>query len=388
MKDKLLNFLLIFLLVFLILNFFNWTKDKETQVESSIKVETIKNYTIPASVKLTVTNNTSTWFIFNTCNNLTIKKDSNEIKSDNCEDVSLKPWEKHIVDFSKEYKKFYNAWEYFVVLKNANQDILTKFEVETKWFIKKFFIFFFYAPIYNLMAALLEVTAYSLWWSIIIITIILRLILLYPQHKMMLSQRKMQVLQPKIKNLQEKYKNDKQALWMEMLKLYKDEKINPFASFGLLFIQMPILIVIYHVILSIQDYSNMYYLYSFVWDYSVSLINNNFYWIDLLWIWWITWVILALWVWLLQFLQIKLSLSYNKQNNSSTWVVLEKKKDSTSYESFMPDPEFINKFMLYWLPVMIWFATYTFFAWLWVYWWIWTAFMIVQQLFVNKILKK
>jgi membrane protein insertase Oxa1/YidC/SpoIIIJ len=177
-------------------------------------------------------------------------------------------------------------------------------------------------------------------------------------------------------------------LWMEMLKLYKEEKINPFSSFWLLFLQMPILIVIYHVILSIQSYSNMYYLYWFIWDYSVSLINNTFFWFNLLWVWWVNWIILAVTVWALQFVQIKLSLSYNKQNNSKTWIVLEKKKDAKDYESFMQDPEMLNKFMLYWLPVMIWFATYSFFAWVWIYWWIWTAFMIVQQLFVNKIFKK
>jgi YidC/Oxa1 family membrane protein insertase len=56
------------------------------------------------------------------------------------------------------------------------------------------------------MAFLLEITSYSLGWSIIIITIILRLILLYPQHKMMVSQKKLQLIQPKIKDLQEKYK--------------------------------------------------------------------------------------------------------------------------------------------------------------------------------------
>jgi YidC/Oxa1 family membrane protein insertase len=56
------------------------------------------------------------------------------------------------------------------------------------------------------MAFLLEITNYSLGWSIIIITIIIRLILLFPQHKMMLSQKKLQLLQPKIKEIQEKYK--------------------------------------------------------------------------------------------------------------------------------------------------------------------------------------
>jgi len=56
------------------------------------------------------------------------------------------------------------------------------------------------------MAFLLEITNYSLGWAIIIITIIIRIILLYPQHKMMVSQAKMQKIQPKIKEIQNKHK--------------------------------------------------------------------------------------------------------------------------------------------------------------------------------------
>jgi YidC/Oxa1 family membrane protein insertase len=62
------------------------------------------------------------------------------------------------------------------------------------------------------MAFLLEITNYSLGWAIIIVTIIIRLILLYPQHKMMVSQAKMQKIQPKIKEIQDKHKGNHQML--------------------------------------------------------------------------------------------------------------------------------------------------------------------------------
>jgi membrane protein insertase Oxa1/YidC/SpoIIIJ len=48
----------------------------------------------------------------------------------------------------------------------------------------------------------------------------------------------------------------------------------------------------------------------------------------------------------------------------------------------------MNKFMLYWMPVMVWFFTYSLFAGLWLYWGIWTIFTIFQNLIVNKMLKK
>jgi YidC/Oxa1 family membrane protein insertase len=53
--------------------------------------------------------------------------------------------------------------------------------------------------------------------------VLIRVILLFPQHKMMVSQRKMQAIQPKIKKLQEKNKGNQQAMGMELMKLYKDE---------------------------------------------------------------------------------------------------------------------------------------------------------------------
>jgi membrane protein insertase Oxa1/YidC/SpoIIIJ len=48
--------------------------------------------------------------------------------------------------------------------------------------------------------------AMSLGFAIIAITILIRLALVYPQHKMMVSQKKLQAIQPKIKKLQEQYK--------------------------------------------------------------------------------------------------------------------------------------------------------------------------------------
>jgi len=93
----------------------------------------------------------------------------------------------------------------------------------------------------------------------------------------MVSQRKLQLIQPKIKEIQEKHKGNPQVLGMELMQLYKQEKVNPMGSCGMLLIQMPILIVIYQVIISIQDYANTYYLYGFMGEYNMDLIHTNFY---------------------------------------------------------------------------------------------------------------
>ena len=99
---------------------------------------------------------------------------------------------------------------------------------------------------------------------------------------MMVSQRKLQAVQPKIKALQEKHKKDHQKLGLEMMELYKKENVSPFGSCGFLLLQMPVLFVIYHVILQIQDPSNAYHLYSFLTNYNLGNISYDFFGMDLL----------------------------------------------------------------------------------------------------------
>ena len=113
------------------------------------------------------------------------------------------------------------------------------------------------------MIVLIEILGYSLGWAIVAITILIRIVLLWPQHKMMVSQRKLQAIQPKIKKLQEKHKKDSQKLGVELMALYKKEKVNPMGSCGFLLIQMPIILVIYNIILNIESPTNPFYLYGF-----------------------------------------------------------------------------------------------------------------------------
>ncbi len=389
MKDKILNFLLIFLFVFLTLQIFFGDK-KETKEFSWVQVITQKSYTIPANVQVEVQNYTSNTLSFDTCNDFQIKKDDLLIVPTECSEIELLSGQTYKIDLEKQYDAFQKVGNYFVKLSwtGIENEILAQFEVKNKWFFSKFFVFFFYAPVYNLMAWLLALTNYSLWWAIILITIFIRLLLLYPQHKMMVSQRKLQLLQPKIKEIQEKHKWNPQLLGVELMKLYKEEQVNPMGSCWMLLIQMPILIVIYHVIISIQEYANTYYLYNFIGPYSIDLIRTDFYGVDLFWVGGLNGLVLAFIVAGLQFLQVKLSLAYQATQQKKSWIVLEKKKDAKDYNNFMPDPDMLNKFMLYGLPIMIWIFTFTFFAGLGMYWWVWTLFMIFQQYFVNKILKK
>ncbi len=385
---KIIDFLLIFTLAFFISSFFFWRDT--TNIDGTFLLETsAKVYKIPNIPSLVFQNNTSETVVVEPCTDIIVKSngDTIDFAPKNCEALSVKSWTREEIVLDSESKVFEKLGTYNIDVNIGEKEYTTQFETRHRGTIGQLFIYLFYAPIYNLMAYVLSHTAYSLGFAIIIVTIIVRLLLVYPQHRMLVNQKKMQLIQPKIKAIQEKHKWNQAMLGQELLWLYKKEWVNPLGSCGLLLIQMPILIVIYHVIQSIDNPSNYFYIYDFLQYFSIEKIQSVFYGIDLLKSWWIVWIILAVVVWILQFIQIKLSLSRTSLSTAK-WTTIEKKKDTNDFASIMPDPEMMNKFMLYGMPWMVAVFTYFFFAWLWLYWGMTTIFMIFQQILINKIMKK
>ncbi|MFN4039509.1 MAG: membrane protein insertase YidC [Erythrobacter sp.] len=89
--------------------------------------------------------------------------------------------------------------------------------------------------------------------AIILMTVIVRGVMFPIAQKQFASMAAMKAVQPKMKALQERYKDDKQRLQQEMMKLYKDEKVNPLAGCLPLVVQIPIFFALYKVlILSIE----------------------------------------------------------------------------------------------------------------------------------------
>lgn len=385
---KYLDILIFTLLFFLLFSYFTWRNTEPTL--SGIEFSSVQNrYTVPASVQLHLTNNTSEVLVFDTCEVLMLRKDGNifPIPDSLCSEVELTSRETFVYNFEDYFSRFEEPGKFVAELELGEQKFLTQFEVIYRWTFWKIFIWVFYAPMYNLLAYFIQFFWNSLGWAIVMVTIIMRILLLFPQHKMMVSQRKLQAIQPKIKKLQEEYKWKQQELWIALMKLYKEEKVNPLGSCGFLLIQMPILIVLYQIIINITSIRNEFYLYSFLPEFHIIQTNYNFFWIDLLQAWGLTWFILAVSIWAIQYIQIKLSFA-KLPKAEEKWLVLEKKKWEKDYSSMMPDPEVMQKFMLYWLPIMVAVFTYIFIAWVAIYWAISTLFAIFQQLFVNNIIKK
>ncbi len=88
----------------------------------------------------------------------------------------------------------------------------------------------------------------NMGWAILLFAALLRLAMFPIASKSYESMSKMKKVQPKIQDLQEKYKDDRQKLQMEMMNLYRKEKINPASGCLPMLIQIPIFFSLYKVL--------------------------------------------------------------------------------------------------------------------------------------------
>jgi YidC/Oxa1 family membrane protein insertase len=84
--------------------------------------------------------------------------------------------------------------------------------------------------------------------SIIAMTLLIRLALLPVTLKQMRAMQNMARHQPELKKLQEKYKGDRERLNQEMMKFYKENQVNPFASCLPLLAQFPVFIALFYLL--------------------------------------------------------------------------------------------------------------------------------------------
>jgi len=85
-------------------------------------------------------------------------------------------------------------------------------------------------------------------WAIIVLTILVRLITSPLMVRQMRSAERMREVQPKLKALQERYADDRQKQSEEMMKLYREENINPLGGCLPLMLQMPVLIGLFYAL--------------------------------------------------------------------------------------------------------------------------------------------
>jgi YidC/Oxa1 family membrane protein insertase len=86
-------------------------------------------------------------------------------------------------------------------------------------------------------------------WTIIIVTIMIKLLFYKLTETSGRSMARMRKLQPRLKALQDRYKDDREALSKAMMDLYKREKVNPVAGCFPMLVQIPFFMAFYWVLL-------------------------------------------------------------------------------------------------------------------------------------------
>ncbi len=107
--------------------------------------------------------------------------------------------------------------------------------------------FFLTKPIFALLHWLNGVIG-NMGWSIIVLTLIIKAILLPLAYKSYVSMARMKELQPEMEKLKEASGDDRQKLQQGMMKLYKDNKVNPASGCVPILLQIPIFFSLYKVI--------------------------------------------------------------------------------------------------------------------------------------------
>jgi len=107
---------------------------------------------------------------------------------------------------------------------------------------------FFEVPIFKLLDWLFRMVG-NFGVAIMALTLIIRLLMFPIAQRQFGSMAQMRLVQPKMKALQDRYKDDKPKMQQELMKLYKDEKINPLAGCLPIVIQIPIFYALYKVLM-------------------------------------------------------------------------------------------------------------------------------------------
>ncbi len=229
-----------------------------------------------------------------------------------------------------------------------------------------------FIPLYNGLIFLMDVIPWiDAGIAVIIFTIIVRLILFPLSKKAIVTQVRMKEIEPELNRLK-KTVTDKQQQALKVMELYKSKKVNPFSSFLVLLIQLPIIFALYSIFYnSGLPVVNSQILYNFI---SVPTINMNF-----LGLFDISQksFILAIIAAIAQYLQLHFSLAASSTPNQ--------KIESSPQMDMMQN---MTRNMKYIFPIMVFFISYKISAVIALYWTVSSLFTLGQELIVRRHLKK
>ncbi|UFT99424.1 YidC family membrane integrase SpoIIIJ [Radiobacillus kanasensis] len=212
---------------------------------------------------------------------------------------------------------------------------------------------YFVYPLSWLITYFAELFSENYGLSIVIVTVLIRLVLLPLNIKQLKSSKGMQEIQPQLKELQQKYSSKdaktQQKLQQETMNLFQKNGVNPMAGCLPILVQMPILIAFYHAIMRTAEIEK----HDFLW-FQLGQPDPYF--------------ILPIVAAAATFLQQKLMMAgmSNQSNNMMPQMTM----------------------MLYMMPIMIGVTAIFFPSALALYWVVGNIFMVAQTIFIRKPMMK
>lgn len=108
------------------------------------------------------------------------------------------------------------------------------------------------SPIENVLTDVLiwlhDSVGFSWAWSIVALTVIVRVLLVPVVIRQIHSMQSLQLHAPEMKAIQQRWKHDRQRQQEELMKFYKENRINPYASCLPILFQIPIFIALFYVL--------------------------------------------------------------------------------------------------------------------------------------------
>ncbi|ARV19584.1 Membrane protein insertase YidC [Curvibacter sp. AEP1-3] len=93
-------------------------------------------------------------------------------------------------------------------------------------------------------------------WSIVALVLLLKIAFYWLNAKAYASMAKMKAVNPRIMEMRERLKDNPQQMQQEMMKIYREEKVNPMGGCFPIMIQIPVFIALYWVLLSSVEMRN------------------------------------------------------------------------------------------------------------------------------------
>jgi YidC/Oxa1 family membrane protein insertase len=110
-------------------------------------------------------------------------------------------------------------------------------------------------PLYWLLDHLNEML-HNWGWSIVALVLMLKIAFYWLNAQAYRSMAKMKAINPKVMEMRERLKDNPQQMQMEMMKIYREEKVNPLGGCFPIAIQIPVFIALYWVLLSTVEMRN------------------------------------------------------------------------------------------------------------------------------------